>query len=194
MNLIKQTFRLTALMLATLVLTSCSKDDDSTTNPNTNNSVNIEEGRITFDISNFENTTMNGDVEYFLNNSYPTKYFSISNVESMMHNDRMWGILIEQHSNDDIVLPQPGEYPIVQGLANTYDQTSFNITVSMFTDTMTDTGLHFGGNSGDITGTLKIVSITNNIVKGTFNFEAYASSGQKIIVTNGKFAAPKHSW
>lgn len=192
MNLIKQTYRLTAFMLLAFLLVSCSKDDDSTLE--SNNTVNIEEGRIAFEISGFEEAAMDGDVVYFLNNSYDIKYFSISNDESIIHNEKIWNINIEQNSNDAIALPEPGEYPIVQGLSNTYDQTSFNATISMFTDTMTDPGTHFGGNNGAINGTLKIVSITDDIVKGTFSFEAFTSDGEKITVTNGEFAAPKYSW
>ena len=64
----------------------------------------------------------------------------------------------------------------------------------MFTDTMTDPGTHFGGNNGSISGTINIVSNTNNIIKGTFSFEAYSSAGEKITVTNGQFAAPKNAW
>ena len=180
------------LIIVSLLLVSCNKDDDSTNDSDT--SVNIEVGRIAFDVSGFETAGMDGDVVYFLNNSYSLKYLTISNDAHIIHNDKIWNITIEQNSNDAIALPEPGEYPIVQGLSNTYDQTSFNATISMFTDMMTDTGTHFGGNNGAITGTLKIVSNTDNIIKGTFNFEAFTSDGEKITVTNGQFAAPKHTW
>lgn len=191
MKKFKQTYLLAILMTSSLFLFSCSSDDD---NSNSDTSVTIEDGRISFDISDFENASMEADAVYYLNNQYNIKYFSISNEEAILYNDAIWHITLEQNSNDEISLPEPGEYPIIQGLANTYDQNSFNATISMFTDTMTDTGTHFGGNNGAVNGTLTIVSNTDNIVKGTFSFEAFSSDGEKITVTNGQFAAPKYTW
>lgn len=99
-----------------------------------------------------------------------------------------------QNSTDEIALPQPGEYPLVQGVANTHDQNSFNATISAWTNTMTETGITFGGNNGAVNGTLRIISNTDNIIKGTFSFEAFSENGEKITVTNGQFAAPKQTW
>lgn len=191
MKIFKQTYFLAILMTSSLFLFSCSSDDD---NSNSDTSVTIEDGRISFDISGFENASMEGDVVYHLNNQYNIKYLNISLDDAIIYNDKIWRISFEQNSNNTISLPEPGEYPIIQGLANTYDQNSFNATISMFTDTMTDTGTHFGGNNGAVNGTLTIVSNTDNIIKGTFSFEAYSSNGEKITVSNGKFSAPKNSW
>ncbi|PZD77105.1 hypothetical protein [Mesonia sp. K7] len=179
-------------LLASLALFSCSKDDDENETPGT--TVNIEDGRIAFEVSGFENTFMEGDVVYYLNNQYDIKYFQIADNEAITHNDAMWHITFEQNSNNEIALPEPGEYPIVQGLTDTYDQTSFNATISAWTNVMTETGTTFGGNNGAVTGTLTIVSNTDEIVKGTFSFEAFSSEGEKITVTNGQFAAPKNTW
>lgn len=191
MKKFKQTYLLAILMTSSLFLFSCSSDDD---NSNSDTSVTIEDGRISFDISDFENASMESDVVYYLNNQYNIKYFQIANDEGIYHNVAIWHIRFEQNSNDEIALPEPGEYPIVQGLVNTYDQTSFNATISVWTDIMTETGVTFGGNNGVVNGTIKIVSNTNDIVKGTFSFEAYSSNGEKITVSNGKFSAPKNSW
>lgn len=187
MKKFKQTYFLAILMTSSLFLFSCSSDDD---NSNSDTSVTIEDGRISFDISDFENASMESDVVYYLNNQYNIKYFQIADDEGIYHNDAIWHIHFEQNSNDEIALPEPGEYPIVQGLVNTYDQTSFNATISVWTDIMTETGVTFGGNNGVVNGTIKIVSNTNDIVKGTFSFEAYSSNGEKITVSNGKFSAP----
>ena len=192
MNFFKQTHRLIALVAVSMLLFSCSSDDSE--NVNDDPSVNIEEGRISFNVSGFEDAFMEGDVDYVLSNSYNTKYLVISNEEHIMHNGRMWNILIEQKSEEDISLPEPGDYPIVQGSSDYYSQGTFTVTVSMFTDTMTDTGTHFGGNSGEVSGTLKIVSIADDIIRGTFSFEAHTYEGEKITVRNGEFAAPKNSW
>ena len=195
MKFFKQTFIYTILLTASLFLFSCSKDDDGNDGAEgPGSSVSIEDGRIAFDISGIENASMKGDAVYYLSNSYDIKYFNISNDENIIIKDRMWNITIEQNSTDEIALPEPGEYPLVKGLANTYDQNSFSATVSMYTDTMTDEGTHFGGNNGEINGTLRIISKTDNIVKGTFSFDAYTSDGEKITVTNGQFAVPKNSF
>ncbi|MBR9855897.1 MAG: hypothetical protein GYB37_15190 [Algicola sp.] len=106
----------------------------------------------------------------------------------------IWNIYFEQNSSKSIALPKPGEYPIVQGLANTNDQTSFNASISVRTDAISEIGATFGGNVGAVNGTLKIVSNINDIIKGTFSFEAYSSNGQKLRVTNGQFVAPKDLW
>lgn len=179
-------------LIASLALFSCSKDDDENETPDT--TVNIEDGHIAFEVSGFENASMEGDVVYHLNNQYNIKYLNISLDDAIIYNDKIWRISFEQNSNNTISLPEPGEYHIIQGLANTYDQNSFNVTISMFTDTMTDTGTHFGGNNGAVNGALTIVSNTDNIIKGTFSFEAYTTDGEKITVTNGQFAAPKYTW
>lgn len=184
--------RFIILVTASLLFFSCSSNDDNNVNEVT--PVSIEEGRISFNVSGFEDAFMEGDVDYVLSNSYNTKYLVISNEEHIMHNGRMWNILIEQKSEEDISLPEPGDYPIVQGSSDYYSQGTFTVTVSMFTDTMTDTGTHFGGNSGEISGTLKIVSIADDIIRGTFSFEAHTYEGEKITVRNGEFAAPKNSW
>src|SRR5690554_4966722 len=184
--------RFIILVTASLLFFSCSSNDDNNVNEVT--PVTIEEGRISFNISGFENAFMEGDVDYAPNNSYNIKYLVISNDENIMHNDRMWNIIIEQNSEEDISLPEPGDYPIVKGSSDYYSQDTFTVTVSMYKDTMTDTGTHFGGNSGEISGTLKIVSIADDIIKGTFSFEAYTYEGEKITVTNGEFAAPKHTF
>lgn len=184
--------RFIILVTASLLFFSCSSNDDNNVNEVT--PVTIEEGRISFNVSGFEDAFMEGDVDYVLSNSYNTKYLVISNEEHIMHNGRMWNILIEQKSEEDISLPEPGDYPIVQGSSDYYSQGTFTVTVSMFTDTMTDTGTHFGGNSGEVSGTLKIVSIADDIIRGTFSFEAHTYGGEKITVRNGEFAAPKNSW
>jgi|SRR5690554_86281 len=184
--------RFIILVTASLLFFSCSSNDDNNVNEVT--PVTIEEGRISFNVSGFEDAFMEGDVDYVLSNSYNTKYLVISNEEHIMHNGRMWNILIEQKSEEDISLPEPGDYPIVQGSSDYYSQGTFTVTVSMFTDTMTDTGTHFGGNSGEVSGTLKIVSIADDIIRGTFSFEAHTYEGEKITVRNGEFAAPKNSW
>lgn len=195
MKSFKQSYFFTILLVGTLFLFSCSKDDDGNDgSEGPGSSVTIEDGRIAFDVSGFENTSMEGDAVYYLTNSYEINYFQISVDESILKNDRTWRISFEQNSTETIALPEPGEYPIVQSLTNTYDQTSFNATIAMFTDTMTDSGTHFGGNNGAIDGTLKIISNTDNVVKGTFSFEAFTSDGEKITVTNGQFAAPKYTW
>src|SRR5690625_3706274 len=129
-------------MTSSLFLFSCSSDDD---NSNSDTSVNIQDGRISFDISDFENASMEGDVVYYLNNQYDIKYLQIADDEGFYHNDAIWHIRFEQSSNDEIALPEPGEYPIVQGVLNTYDQTSFNATISVWTDIMTEKGVTFGG-------------------------------------------------
>lgn len=184
--------RFIILVTASLLFFSCSSNDDNNVNEVT--PVTIEEGRISFNVSGFEDAFMEGDVDYVLSNSYNTKYLVISNEEHIMHNGRMWNILIEQKSEEVISLPEPGDYPIVQGSSDYYSQGTFTVTVSMFTDTMTDTGTHFGGNSGEVSGTLKIVSIADDIIRGTFSFEAHTYEGEKITVRNGEFAAPKNSW
>ena len=184
--------RFIILVTASLLFFSCSSNDDNNVNEVT--PVTIEEGRISFNVSGFEDAFMEGDVDYVLSNSYNTKYLVISNEEHIMYNGRMWNILIEQKSEEDISLPEPGDYPIVQGSSDYYSQGTFTVTVSMFTDTMTDTGTHFGGNSGEVSGTLKIVSIADDIIRGTFSFEAHTYEGEKITVRNGEFAAPKNSW
>ncbi|MFA5556776.1 MAG: hypothetical protein WCY06_03300 [Flavobacteriaceae bacterium] len=187
----KQIYFYTVLLVTTCLLFSCSKDDDSA---NDVASVTIEDGRISFEISGYENATMESEVVYFLNNQYDIKYLTISNDEAILYNDAVWHISFDQNSNDEIALPEPGEYPLVQGWSNTYDQTSFNATISVWTDTMTETGVTFGGNVGAVNGTLTIVSNTDEIIKGTFSFEAFSSNGEKITVTNGQFAAPKYAW
>lgn len=194
MEIVNQIYSFSLIIIASLVIASCSKNDDDPSNNHQNDLVTIEDGGIAFDVSDFENTSMEGEVTYYLNNQYNIKYFQVSNNEAIYHNGRIWNITFEQNSNNHIALPEPGEYPIVQGLSNTYNQNSFNATISMFTDTMTDLGTHFGGNNGSISGTINIVSNTNNIIKGTFSFEAYSSAGEKITVTNGQFAAPKNAW
>src|SRR5690606_12895876 len=152
MDIFKHKLFFSTLICAFLFLFSCSKDDDGDGGNNPlNTTVTIEDGLIAFDVSGFENASMQSDVVYFLNNQYDIKYFNISNDEKIYHNGEIWNISFEQNSNGEISLPEPGEYPIVQGLANTYDQTSFNATVSMFTDNVSDTGTHFGGNNGAIT-------------------------------------------
>jgi|SRR5690554_2108069 len=191
-NYFKKTSGFIILVTVSLLFLSCSSDDNDDVNEDT--SVTIEEGRISFNVSGFEDAFMVGDVDYVLSNSYNTKYFVISNDEHIMHDGRMWNILIEQKSEEDISLPEPGDYPIVQGSSDYYSQDTFVVTVSMFTDTMTDTGTHFGGNSGEVSGTLKIVSIADDIIRGTFSFEAHTYEGEKITVTNGEFAAPKYTW
>src|SRR5690554_442139 len=114
MKIFRQTYLLAILMTSSLLLFSCSSDDD---NSNSDTSVTIEDGRISFDISDFENASMEEDVVYYLNNQYNVKYFQIANNEAIYHNDAIWHIRFEQNSNDEIALPEPGEYPIVQGLA-----------------------------------------------------------------------------
>lgn len=194
MNFFKQTHFFVALVVASIFLFSCSKDDDENENINPVSTVTINDGRIAFDVSGFEDTSMEGDVVYYLNNQYSVKYFDISDDEGILHNNKTWYINFKQNSNDNIDLPEPGEYPIVQGFENTYDQTSFNATISAWTDLMTETGTSFGGNNGAISGTLTIISNTDGIVKGTFSFEAFSEDGEKITVTNGQFAAPKNTW
>lgn len=185
--------RLYAKLVATcLLLFSCNKDDDG--NTGADSSVTIADGRIAFEVSGYEEASMEGDVVYYLNNIYDIKYFQISDDGGISQDSGIWHIRFEQNSSESIALPEPGEYPIVQGLANTNDLTSFNATISVWTDVMTETGTTFGGNNGAVNGTLKIVSNTDDTVKGTFSFEAYSSDGQKITVTKGQFAAPKYTW
>lgn len=185
--------RLYAKLVATcLLLFSCNKDDDG--NTGADSSVTIADGRIAFEVSGYEEASMEGDVVYYLNNIYDIKYFQISDDGGISQDSGIWHIRFEQNSSESIALPEPGEYPIVQGLANTNDLTSFNATISVWTDVMTETGTTFGGNNGAVNGTLKIVSNTDDTVKGTFSFEAYSSDGQKITVTKGQFAAPKYAW
>jgi|GEM_PF-2135737 len=185
--------RLYAKLVATcLLLFSCNKDDDGKTGADS--SVTIADGRIAFEVSGYQEAVLEGDVAYYLNNSYDIKYFQVSDEGGIPQGEVMWNIRFEQNSSEPIALPEPGEYPIVQGLANTDDLTSFNATISVWTDVMTETGTTFGGNNGAVNGTLKIVSNTDDTVKGTYSFEAYSSDGQKITVTKGQFAAPKYAW
>lgn len=192
MKFFKQIHLYTTVIATCLFLFSCNKDDDG--NTGAGSSVTIADGRIAFEVSGYEEATMEGDVVYFLNNSYDIKYLQITDDEGIIQGDGLWYIRFEQNSNESIALPEPGEYPIVQGLANTNDQTSFNATISVWTDVMTETGITFGGNNGAVNGTLKIVSNADDIVKGTFSFEAYSAEGEKITVTNGQFASPKYTW
>lgn len=193
MKFFKQ-IRLYAKLIATclLLLLSCNKDDDG--NTGADSSVTIADGRIAFEVSGYEEASMEGGVVYYLNNIYDIKYFQISDDGGISQDSGIWHIRFEQNSSESIALPEPGEYPIVQGLANTNNLTSFNATISVWTDRMTETGTTFGGNNGAVNGTLKIVSNTDDTVKGTFSFEAYSSDGQKITVTKGQFAAPKYAW
>ncbi|NDV14672.1 hypothetical protein GO009_01430 [Muricauda sp. TY007] len=192
MKFFKQVSLYAKLIATCLLLFSCNKDDDG--NTGADSSVTIADGRIAFEVSGYEEASMEGDVVYYLNNIYDIKYFQISDDGGISQDSGIWHIRFEQNSSESIALPEPGEYPIVQGLANTNDLTSFNATISVWTDVMTEAGTTFGGNNGAVNGTLKIVSNTDDTVKGTFSFEAYSSDGQKITVTKGQFAAPKYAW
>ncbi len=194
MNFFKHTPIYALLIVASLFIYSCSKDDDANGNNNSDTTITVNDGRIAFDVSDFENTAMEGEVVYHLNNQYNIKYLKISLDEAIVLDDNIWRISIEQNSNETLALPEPGEYPIVQGLTNTYNQDAFNATISMHTDEMTDSGTHFGGNNSEINGTLTIVSNTDDVIKGTFSFEAYNPEGEKITVTNGQFVAPENSF
>lgn len=192
MKFFKQVRLYVKLIATCLLLFSCNKDDDG--NTGADSSVTIADGRIAFEVSGYEEASMEGDVVYYLNNIYDIKYFQISDDGGISQDSGIWHIRFEQNSSESIALPEPGEYPIVQGLTNTNDLTSFNATISVWTDVMTEAGTTFGGNNGAVNGTLKIVSNTDDTVKGTFSFEAYSSDGQKITVTKGQFAAPKYAW
>lgn len=190
MKTFKQINLFSILIVVSLFLSSCNKDDDEIQNDR----VTIEDGQIAFDVSGYQNTSLKGEAVYYLNNQYNTKYFQISDGEGINHNDAVWYIRFEQNSNDELAIPAPGKYPLTKGLKNTYDQTSFNATISVWTDPMTETGTTFGGNKGKVEGTLTIVSSKNDIIKGTFSFEAFSENGDKITVSNGQFAAPKNTW
>src|SRR5690554_62138 len=106
MKIYRQAYLLAILMTSSLFLFSFSSEDD---NSNSDTSVNIEDGRISFDISDFENASMEGGVVYYLNNQYNIKYCQIADDEGIYHNDARWHIRFEQNSNDEIALPEPGE-------------------------------------------------------------------------------------
>lgn len=64
--------RFIILVTASLLFFSCSSNDDDNVNEVT--PVTIEEGRISFNVSGFEDAFMEGDVDYVLSNSYNTKF------------------------------------------------------------------------------------------------------------------------
>lgn len=135
MKFTKHTFFFTLPIVAATLLFSCSKDDDE--NKKLDLSVTVEDGRIAFKVSGCENASMEGDKDYSLSNNHNIKYLIISVAEDIVCNDVIWCIRFGQNPTDGIALPEQGEYPLVQGEANTYDQSSFNATISAWMNTMT---------------------------------------------------------
>ncbi|WP_417875096.1 DUF6252 family protein [Xanthomarina gelatinilytica] len=176
----KHVMRITLLTLF-LSFMACSNDDDSNDNTGMED-ITIPLNQMTFDITGTVEGAKSG---FCYVNIIGSSSYMVSSNDGTSAADQTFGLTFYKSFVDDPVgNPAPGTYPI----GTVVDVSGIDGFWVVYTDTQNDT--EFGSGTDAVSGSLTIISNTNNELKGTFEFTATNNqTGESIQVTNGKFSA-----
>lgn len=176
----KHVMRITLLTLF-LSFMACSNDDDSNDNTGMED-IPIPLNEMSFDISGAVDGSKSGYCYVLI---VGESSYMVSSNDGTSAADQTFGItLYKDFEEDPVGNPAPGTYPI----GTVVDVSGIDGFWVVYTDTQNDT--EFGSGTDAVSGSLTIISNTNNELKGTFEFTATNNqTGESIQVTNGKFSA-----
>ena len=172
------------IILLTLFLSfmACSNDEDTNDNTTGMEDITIPLNQMTFDITGTVEGAKSG---FCYVNIIGSSSYMVSSNDGTSAADQTFGItLYKDFEEDPVGNPAPGTYPI----GTVVDVSGIDGFWVVYTDTQNDT--EFGSGTDAVSGSLTIISNTNNELKGSFEFSATNNqTGESIQVTNGKFSA-----
>lgn len=179
----KTVLKVTLCLAISVLFTACSKDDD-------NGDAIVPDGRISFDVSiegsdQDEAASLEADATYEIHhNTNGVRWVAINGLA-----ENIFSIGFRLNMEDDNVhLPSPGTYNLIRTVS--FGSLKEKTLRTQFYDYRGDGTDYYGGDGGEVEGTMTITSNDNGIITGSFSFEAYnASENKKAIITNGKFSA-----